>query len=293
MPTPSATSRSLAPTPTTRATQEVMRGRGRADTLAVRLGIGLKDGRIAAALTQAQAAARARISQARWSELERGLGANAPIELWSVVAAAVGTQLAAFLEEVAGAGLPRDLEHLRRQSSIVARAAAGGWSAAPEMPVTRGGSGHVIDVLLTRSTRREAAVVEVWDLLLDVGAGFRSFDDKLAAVRTRLPGWNVSGAWVLRGTRRNRGVVADLAPLFAARFPGVGRSWLVALDQPGSALPPAPVLLWTGVSGTELAPWRPAGQTPWRPAARGRRAEHAGERRGGEGAPSGRCPRKR
>ena len=98
-----------------------MRGRGRADAVAVRLGVGLRDARIAAAMTQAEAADRARISQARWSELERGLGANAPIEVWALVAAAVGVQLAAFLEQVSGAGLPRDMEHLRRQSAVIAQ----------------------------------------------------------------------------------------------------------------------------------------------------------------------------
>ena len=211
-------------------------------------------------MTQAETAARARISQARWSELERGLGANAPIEVWAVAAVAVSVQLAAYLEGVSGAGLPRDLEHLRRQSAIVDRAAGGGWSAAPEMPVTRGGSSRVIDVLLTRTTRREAAVIEVWDLLLDVGAAFRSFDEKLAAVRMRFPGWSVSGAWVLRGTRRNRGLVAELAPLLAARFPGDGRAWLAALDQPTCALPPAAALLRTDVRATVLGPWRPRGR---------------------------------
>jgi transcriptional regulator with XRE-family HTH domain len=250
------------PTPGTamRATQEVKRGRGRADAVAVRLGVGLRDARIAAGMTQAAAGARARISQARWSELERGLGANAPIELWAVAAAAAGVQLAAFLEQVSGASSPRDMEHLRRQSAVVDRAAAGGWSAAPEMPVTRGGSGAVIDVLLTRASRREAAVVEVWDLLVDVGAAFRSFDDKLAAVRTHLPGWTVSGAWVLRGTRRNRGLVAELAPLFAARFPADGVSWLAALDRPTSGLPPSVALLWTDAAATALAPWRRPGR---------------------------------
>jgi hypothetical protein len=243
-----------------RATQEVMRGRGRADAVAVRLGVGLRDSRVAAAMTQAEAAARARISQARWSELERGLGANAPIELWAVVAAAVGVQLAAFLEQVSGADLPRDMEHLRRQSAVVERAAAGGWSPAPEMPVTRGGSGRVIDVLLTRDSRREAAVVEVWDLLLDLGAAFRSFDDKLAAVRAKLPDWTVSGAWVLRGTRRNRGLVAELAPLVAARFPGDGTAWLAAPDPPAGALPPGAALLWTDAAATTLAPWRRPGR---------------------------------
>jgi hypothetical protein len=152
------------------------------------------------------------------------------------------------------------MEHLRRQSAVIDRAAVGGWAPAPEMPVTRGGSGAVIDILLTRASRREAAVVEVWDLLLDVGAAFRSYDDKLAAVRMRLPGWTVSGAWVLRGTRRNRTLVAELAPLFVARFPGDGASWLAALDGPTSALPPDAALLWTDVAAAALAPWRRPGR---------------------------------
>jgi transcriptional regulator with XRE-family HTH domain len=250
------TSRVPTPAVATRATQEVMRGRARADAVAVRMGVGLRDARLAAAMTQADGAARARISQARWSELERGLGATAPIELWAVAAAAVGVRLAAFLEAVSGASPPRDIEHLRRQCAVVERCARGGWAAAPEMPVTRGGSGRVIDILLTRASRREAAVVEVWDLLPDVGAAFRSFDEKVAAVRGRLPGWTVSGAWVLRGTRRNRSLVAELEPLFAARFPGDGRAWLAALDEPASALPPGAALLWTDAAGTALASWR-------------------------------------
>ena len=247
--------------PVARATQEVMRGRGRADAVAIRLGVGLRDARATAAMSQAEAATRARISQARWSELERGLGANAPIELWAVVAAAIGVQLAAFLEAVSGASLPRDIEHLRRQSALVERAAAGGWSSAPEMPVTRGGTGRVIDVLLTRANRHEAAVVEVWDLLLDVGAAFRSFDEKLAAVHARLPGWTVSGAWILRGTRRNRSLVAELAPLFVARFPGDGRALLAAFDRPTSALPPSPPSCGRTATAATLSPWRTAGGT--------------------------------
>jgi hypothetical protein len=117
----------------------------------------------------------------------------------------------------------------------------------------------VIDVLLTRAPSREAAVVEVWDLLLDVGAAFRSFDEKVAAVRARLPGWTVSGAWIVRGTRRNHSLVAELTPLFAARFPGDGRALLAALDRPTVALPPDPAILWTDATSAALAPWRPVG----------------------------------
>jgi hypothetical protein len=212
--------------------------------------------------TQEECAAIARLSQPRWSDLERGRGANAPLETWAVAASAVGQELVAFLDQAPGADLPRDIEHLRRQSVIVERAAVGGWAVAPEMPVTAGISGRVIDALLTRAAAREAAVFEVWDLLLDVGQSFRSFDEKVAAVRRTLSGgalsggalsgWTVSGEWVIRGTRRNRSLVAELAPLFRARFPGAGADWLRALDSAATPMPKEPALLWTDARGATL-----------------------------------------
>jgi transcriptional regulator with XRE-family HTH domain len=235
-----------------RASREVLTGRGRAARVATRLGTALRDARLRTGRTQRQCADIARISQPRWSGLERGQGTGAPLETWAVAAAAVGQELAAFLDQASGADLPRDIEHLRRQSALVERAARGGWSPAAEMPVTRGGTGGVIDVLLTRSLRREAAVIEVWDLLLDVGAAFRSFDDKLEAVRARSPDWTVSGAWILRGTKRNRSLVAELAPLFKARFPATSGDWLGALDSPTVAMPRQPALLWTDATGAAL-----------------------------------------
>ena len=47
-------------------------------------------------------------------------------------AAALNVQLAAFVEAMPGADLPRDIEHLRRQNLVVATAQAGGWTAIPE-----------------------------------------------------------------------------------------------------------------------------------------------------------------
>lgn len=239
----------------------MLAGRRRAAHLAARLGTALRDARGHCGRTQAECAALARISQARWSDLERGRGADAPLETWAVAAAAVGQELAAFLDRAPGADLPRDIEHLRRQSALVERATAGGWAVAPEMPVTAGESGRVIDALLTRAAAREAAVFEVWDLLLDVGAAFRSFDEKLAAVRARLPGWAVSGAWVIRGTRRNRSLLSELAPLFRARFPGAGADWLGALDSVAAAMPTEAALLWTDAMGAKLGQADPRGRT--------------------------------
>jgi transcriptional regulator with XRE-family HTH domain len=237
----------------------VLAGRRRAAYVAARLGVGLRDARVRAGRTQQECAATARLSQARWSNLERGLGASAPLVTWSIAAAAVGQEFVGFLDQAPGADLPRDIEHLRRQSAIVERAAGGGWAVAPEMPVVAGVSGRVIDALLTRAASREAAVFEVWDLLLDVGQSLRSFDQKVAAVRLKLPGWTVSGAWVIRGTRRNRSLVAELAPLFRARFPAAGSAWLRALDNPTCPMPREPGLLWTDTAGAHLSAVRRPG----------------------------------
>jgi hypothetical protein len=113
-------------------------------------------------------------------------------------------ELVAFFDRSSGAELPRDIEHLRRQSAITARAAGGGWLVAPEAPVVAMTPGRVIDLLLEREAHREAAIIEVWDWLTDVGAAFRSLDEKVAAVQRKRGGWAVAGAWVLRGTRRSR-----------------------------------------------------------------------------------------
>ena len=68
-----------APPPRQRATHEVLAGRRRAAYVAARLGVGLRDARVRAGRTQQECAATARLSQAHWSNLERGLGASAPL----------------------------------------------------------------------------------------------------------------------------------------------------------------------------------------------------------------------
>ena len=140
-------------------------------------------------------------------------------------------QLAAFIEALPGASLPRDIEHLRRQAMVVELASRGGWHAVPEFAVPGDGPRpRSIDVLIARPTRREAAVIEIWDLLLDGGDAIRGLEAKVAATRDRLgEAWQVQGLLLLRRTKRNLALIRDLAPLFAARYPapprrGSGRS---------------------------------------------------------------------
>jgi transcriptional regulator with XRE-family HTH domain len=233
-------------------------GRRRATFLADRLGLALRESRRAVGLRQVDAADRAGVSQPFWSFAERGGGRTATLETLAACAAAVGTELAAFLQAAPGADLPRDMEHLRRQQLIVALARTGGWTARPERPIDPDARrSRSIDVELERAKNREIAVVEVIDLLTDGGDAMRGLADKLAAVRREAPaGWTVAGLLILRATARNRVTVRDLADLFGARFTAKSTAWLRALSDPAAGMPSTDGFAWSTVAGDRLFPAR-------------------------------------
>jgi transcriptional regulator with XRE-family HTH domain len=233
-------------------------GRRRATFLAERLGLALRESRRAVGLRQVGAADRAGVSQPFWSFAERRGGRTATLETLAACAAAVGTELAAFLQAAPGADLPRDMEHLRRQQLIVALARTGGWTARPERPIDPDARrSRSIDVELERAKNREIAVVEVIDLLTDGGDAMRGLADKLAAVRREAPaGWTVAGLLILRATARNRVTVRDLADLFGARFTAKSTAWLRALSDPAAGMPSTDGFAWSTVAGDRLFPAR-------------------------------------
>jgi transcriptional regulator with XRE-family HTH domain len=238
----------------------------------VELGRALKDARLAAKLTQAEVGALAGVVQGTVSEVERGTTATLSHLVLARMAKACGSELHAYLQRVSGAQEPRDIAHLRTQALIASTAEAGGWQATPEAAIEDAAErSRSIAVLLARAALERAAVelaiVEVLDWLPDVGASLRSWDRRLArverwaiATRTRerdgatlVP--RVSGCWVLRATKRNRQLVRELRPLFAARFQGVGRDWIAALGT-DAPMPASPALLWVSVKADRLWPVR-------------------------------------
>jgi transcriptional regulator with XRE-family HTH domain len=244
-----------------RARTELLAGRRRAHYLAQRLGTALREARLAAGLTQGTVARAKKVSQPEISRLEAGKGSTASIETWSSVAAATGSQLAAFLEGAPGATRPRDYEHLKRQQLVADFSKLGGWQPSVEHALDQAHARQrSVDVRLDRPKRCETAIVEVWDWFDDVGAAWRGLDAKVAAVRRdhaarELIGsnlWRVNGLIVVRATRRNRGLVRELGGLFRARFPATGRAWLAALGSEGVSMPDAAGFLWTDVRGTRL-----------------------------------------
>ena len=169
-------------------------------------------------------------------------------------AAAVDTQLAAFVEARPGASLPRDLEHLRRQELLISIARTGGWTARPERPVdAMAVRSRSIDVDLVRGRGAEEIVAEIEDLLLDGGSVMRNLSDKTAAIRRLVePGTMVRGLLIVRATHRNRATIASLPSLFASRFPGSSVAWLKALTDPSAPLPDGDGLLWSSTRGDRL-----------------------------------------
>jgi len=194
------------------------------------------------------------ITQPFYSRIERGLELGASLLTLMACASALNVQLAVFVEALPGASLPRDIEHLRRQSLLVGIATIGGWHAEPEAPLANDGPRpRSIDVLLTRNAAREAAVVEVWDLLLDGGDAMRGLGAKVLATRMRLgPEWRVQGLLLLRRTSRNQALVRDLVPLIGARFPASSAAWLKALTDARTPMPSAAGFGWTSVAGDRL-----------------------------------------
>lgn len=247
-----------------RAAAARLEGRRRGLALMRRVGLGLRESRLALRLTQAQASERAGISQASWSRIERGTTASISLETLASCASAVGVQLATFLEARPGADLPRDLEHLRRQALVIRIAEGGGWMGQPELAIDLDAArSRSIDVHLARPAAGEIAVVEVVDLLVDGGAALRGLADKVAAVRRAAPpGTRVQGVLVLRATARNRATVAELAELFATRFPGSSAAWLRALTDPAVRMPDHDGFLWSNVAGTRLVTARLAASRP-------------------------------
>ena len=118
-----------------RATHSRMQARARAKYLAERIGRSLLDARTGAGLLQREVAERAGISQSFYSRIELGRGSHASLETLAACAFACDAQLAAFVEALPGASLPRDIEHVRRQQAVIALAARGGWGAMPERPI--------------------------------------------------------------------------------------------------------------------------------------------------------------
>ena len=155
-----------------------------------------------------------------------------------------------------------DAGHLKVQELVLRLAREAGFDRWFELPTKPSSPSRSADACLRNVRRRELLIVEVWNRIDDIGAAARTTTRKVAeaeGLAAALGGddgpYRVGACWVVRGTRRNRQLVARYPEAFATRFPGSSRGWVKALIQ-GAKMPDQPGLVWSDVAGTRLFDWR-------------------------------------
>lgn len=214
--------------------------------------------------TQQQIGAVVGVDQARISQIERGQGANVPLELWVALGVALGRPLAVSFSKPLDRTMaaPADAGHLEIQEALLALAAATGRRAVAELPTRPADPAHSTDVALRDDAHRVLILEEAWNTFGDVGAAIRSTYRKRAEAEERAvvlggagPPYRVATVWIVRATAANRALVARYPHLFATTFDGTSRAWTSALTD-GIAPPDQPGLVWFDPATRRLVAWR-------------------------------------
>jgi transcriptional regulator with XRE-family HTH domain len=155
---------------------------------------------------------------------------------------------------------PADAGHLAMQELVLRVGRANGYVGNFEVPTRPAEPWRSIDVVLASATRRIMILVECWNTFGDIGAAARSTMRKAAELEAIAAGrWGpnvrVAVVWLVRGTARNRALIARYPEIFGARFPGSSRGWVTALTD-GEPPPAEPGLVWCDVAATRLVEWR-------------------------------------
>ena len=226
-----------------------------------RLGMEVRGSRRRRRLTQAGLGRRAGLHASTIGLVERGLGGSLSIETWQRIGLALERPLVVTLprdphEE------PTDAGHLRIQELVLRLGRRNGWTTTFELPTRPSDPTASADVGLGDVRHRTLILVECWNIIGDIGAAARSTARKVAEAEQLAvvrggdgDAWRVASVWVVRETRRNRGLVARYPEVFGARFPGTSIGWVRAMTD-GLEPPRQPGLAWCDAGCTRLFAWR-------------------------------------
>jgi hypothetical protein len=135
-----------------------------------------------------------------------------------------------------------------------------GFTGEFELPTRPAEPWRSIDVVLASRARRLMILNECWNTFGDIGAAARATMRKAAELEALATGrWGpdarVAVVWIVRATARNRALLARYPEVFASRFPGSSRGWVISLTA-GEQPPAEPGLVWCDVAATRLLEWR-------------------------------------
>jgi transcriptional regulator with XRE-family HTH domain len=228
-----------------RRTQAEIAGARETQRIAATLGSQVRATRGRRRLTQTGLGRRVGVGQSRISEIERGHGARATLELWIALGVALDRPLAVTLSRDITIE-PADAGHLAIQELVMRLALVNDRAATFELPTRPADPARSIDVGIRDNRRRTLIAIEIWNRLDDLGAAVRAHDRKLsetraltvAIARSDRP-YRVASCWILRDTAANRGLVARYPAILRSRFRGsslAGRApW-----QPAASRRPSP-----------------------------------------------------
>lgn len=240
-----------------------IRVEGRQETAAIvaTLGRQIRAARLGRRLTQSALGRRVGLSATRLSELERGEGLRAPLDVWVALGLAIGRPLAVSLSRDLENPEPRDVGHLDLQEAAVRLARRHGWRPHVELPTTPLDPSFSIDVCACDDPGGRLLLLECWNRFGDLGAAARSTDRKVAEagelarhlLRGRVA--TIHPCWLVRPSAANRRLVRRYPALIASRFPGSSLAWARTLNE-GAAPPDGAGFVWFDASTGRATPVR-------------------------------------
>lgn len=226
----------------------------------VRLGDEVRAMRERRGWTRVQLAERAGIGRMVVGRIERG-ATNPDLEVLQRLSVAFDQALLVTFGRDLAQG-PTDGAHLAMQELILRLAREAGYTRQVELSTLPGTSWRSADVALASDPRRTLLLTECWNTIDDVGSALRSSDRKRADLEAVAAGrWGPDATvrllWVVRGTARNRALVAAYPEVFASRFSGSSRAWVDTLTtSPSPAPPDGDGLVWCDAGATRISEWR-------------------------------------
>jgi DNA-binding XRE family transcriptional regulator len=227
-----------------RRTEGEVAGDREAQRAAATLGSDLKRRRSRRHLTQQQMSDRLGISRTRYSGIERGEGASAPLSVWFRAGVVLGTPFAVSFSRDTVAPLV-DAGHAAAQELVLRLARTHGRNGTFELPTRPSRDGGSVDVGIRDNRYRVLILVEIWNALSDLGAGARSTARKLVEgeALAEFRGDRVASCWLLVDTAANRAIVRRHPEIFRRMFPGSSALWARALTD-GSCPPAGAGVAW-------------------------------------------------